>query len=250
MAHIGEILRSLRDRWGLTFRDVERRSRVLAEKWGNPDYAISHGYLHQIEETGNNVSARKLVSLAEIYSVTPESLLRHCMPERHVSMVPDPLGGPQNTTILTEGRLAERAIILLPDDFGSAPIPEQTIVVESRARDERGRYRRAVIGIQDRTLYPLITPGTIIKVDTFRRSVATRKEWKDEFDRPCYLLYTRKGYLCAWCELESKGKYLRIVPHFRGAIPAYLESEMYPRFPIEEVEIVGRAISKVMNLAE
>jgi hypothetical protein len=163
-------------------------------------------------------------------------------------MVPDPLGGPQYTTLLTEGRLADRAMTLLPDDFGSDPIPEETTVLESRARSERGRYRRAVIGIQDRTLYPLITPGTIIKIDTFRRSIAPRKEWKDEFDRPCYLLYTRKGYVCAWCDLESMGKYLRIVPHFRGSIPDYMGPAMYPRLLAEEVEVVGRAISKIMNL--
>ncbi len=193
MAHIGEVLRSLREEWGLTFRDVEKCSKILADQWGNTDYAISHGYLHQVEETGNNVSARKLVSLAEIFSVAPESLFRHCIPHKHISMVPDPLGVPQSTTLLMEGRLAERATTLLPDDFGSDPIPEQTTMLESRALHERGRYRRAVIGTRDRTLFPLITPGTIIKVDTFRRSIETRKMWKDEFDRPCYLLYTRKG---------------------------------------------------------
>lgn len=248
MAHIGEVLRRLREDWGLTFRDVEKRSKIIAEQWENSDFAISHGYLHQVEETGNNVSARKLVSLAEIFSVTPESLFRHCIPGKHISMVPDPLGGPQNTTLLTEGRLADRAMTLLPDDFGADPIPEHTTVLESLARNERGRYRRAVIGTRDRTLYPLITPGTIIKIDTFRRSIAPRKEWKDEFDRPCYLLYTRKGYVCAWCDLEAMGKYLRIVPHFRGAIPDYMGPATYPRLPVEEVEVVGRAISKIMNL--
>lgn len=248
MAHIGEVLRGLREDWGLTFRDVEKRSKILAEQWGNPDYAISHGYLHQVEETGNNVSARKLVALAEIFSASPESLFRHCMPEKHISMVPDPLGIPPKTTLLTKGRLADRAMILLPDDFGSDPIPEQTTVLESRAFDERGRYRRAIIGTQDRTLYPLITPGTIIKIDTFRRSIETRKKWNDEFNRPCYLLYTRRGYICAWCDLEAKGRYLQIVPHFRGSIPDYMGPAMYPRLPIEEVEVVGRAISKIMNI--
>ena len=158
MAHIGEVLRSLREDWGLTFRDVEKRSKILAGEWGNPDYAISHSYLHQVEETGNNVSARKLVSLAEIFSVMPESLFRHCIPEKHVSMVPDPLGGPLKTTLLTEGRLADRAMILLPDDFVSDPIPEQTTVLESHARNERGRYRRAIIGTQrSNTLSPYHT---------------------------------------------------------------------------------------------
>ena len=248
MAHIGEVLRRLREEWGLTFRDVEKRSKLLADQWGDPDYAISHGYLHQVEETGSNVSARKLVSLAEIFSVSPESLFWHCIPEKHISMVPDPLGGPLNTTLLTEGRLAERAAVLLPDDFGTDPIPEQTTVLESRAKNERGRYRRAIIGTQDRTLYPLITPGTIIKVDTFRRSIETRKAWKDEFDRPCYLLYTRKGYICAWCDLDAKGKYLQIVPHFRGEVPDYLGPAMYPRLLLEEVEVVGRAIAKIMSI--
>lgn len=248
MAHIGQVLRGLREEWGLTFRDVEKRSKFLAEQWGNADYAISHGYLHQVEETGNNVSARKLVSLAEIFSVSPESLFRHCIPEKHISMVPDPLGGPLNTALLTEGRLAERAMVLLPDDFGSDPIPDQTTVLESRAKNERGRYRRAIIGTQDRTLYPLITPGSIIKIDTFRRSIETRKVWKDEFDRPCYLLYTRKGYICAWCDLDPKGRYLQIVPHFRGAVPDYMGPAMYPRLLLEEVEVVGRAIAKIMSI--
>lgn len=251
MAHIGEVLRRLREEWGLTFRDVEKRSKLLAEAWGNSDYAISHGYLHQVEETGNNVSARKLVSLAEIYSVSPESLFQHCIPKKRVSMVPDPLGGPPNTRVLTEGRLAERANVLLPDDFGKDPIPEQTTLLESRAENDRGRYQRVIIGTKDRTLYPLINPGAILKIDTFRRSIATRKEWKDEFDRPCYLLYTRKGYLLAWCQLEERGRYLQIVPHVRGSVPDDLGPARYPRFLMnEEIQVVGRAIAKIMNLED
>ncbi len=249
MAHIGDQLRNLRLEWGLTLRDVTTRSKVVAKLWGNASHSISFSYLRKVESNGNNLSVSKLLTLSEIYSKSPESLLEACMPPRSISLVCDPIGGPEMTRIITEGRLKKRAKVLLPDDLGSDPVPDQTELLASRAVPQRWRYRRAIVGASDRTLYPMIRPGTILKVDTLKKAILTRKAWKDEFDRPIYLLYTRNGYLCSWCELEEDGLWLRIVPHFSGTVPPSFGPARYPRLRCgQEVEVVGQVIAIAMNL--
>ncbi len=248
MAHIGDQLRNLRLEWGLTLRDVTDRSKIVAKLWGSASHSISFSYLRKLENNGNNLSVSKLLTLSEIYSKSPESLLRSCVPPPCISPASDPVGGPDTTRPITEGRLEKRAKGLLPDNFGSDPIAEQTKLLNARGVLHR-RYRRAIVGASDHTLYPMIRPGTILQVDTLKRAIASRKEWKDEFDRQIYLLYTRNGYLCSWCELEEDGAWLRIVPHFSGTVPAYFGPARYPRLRYgQEVEVIGQVVAIAMSL--
>src|SRR6266404_542705 len=62
-------LKRIRERLGLTLREVEARSRRLARKKQNPDYIISRGWLNNIENGTNKPSLCKLYSLGVIYSV-------------------------------------------------------------------------------------------------------------------------------------------------------------------------------------
>jgi hypothetical protein len=115
----------------------------------------------------------KFLSLSEIYSKSPETLIRAYRPQRGLTLLTDPLGGPNLTHVITEGRLGDRAMQLLPDDFGSAPIPAATTLIRSAATIERNRYRRVIVGTSDLTLSPLIRPGAILKIDTHKRAIAT-----------------------------------------------------------------------------
>ena len=104
------------------------------------------------------------------------------------------------------------------------------------------RYRRVIVGKNDLTLFPLIRPGAILKIDTHKRAIATYREWSCEFDRPIYILYTREGYVCSWCELDETGSWLTTVPHVCSKTP-----HRHLRYG-QEVEVVGRAVGLIMNL--
>ena len=49
MAHIGRKLRELRLRSGLSLKDVEEHSAVLARDWGSDSYQISGSFLARVE---------------------------------------------------------------------------------------------------------------------------------------------------------------------------------------------------------
>jgi hypothetical protein len=184
----------------------------------------------------------KLISLATIYSKPAEELLREYHPEPARLPWPENVRGPNVTLPVTEGRLDTRARQLLPDNFASRPIPEETMLLPFDAELSSTSYRRAIIGQSDRTLDPMIRPGSIVKIDTQKRSIASRKEWTNEFDRPIYLLYTHSGYVCGWCELDKEGTWLTLVVH-----PLSPESSRRWRYRTE-VEVVGRAVAVVMRL--
>jgi hypothetical protein len=59
----------------------------------------------------------------------------------------------------------------------------------------------------------MIPPGSIVHIDTQKRAISLRKDWKHEFQRPIYFLMTREGYVCGWCELDRDSKWLTLVPH-------------------------------------
>ena len=98
-------------------------------------------------------------------------------------------------------------------------------------------YRRGVIGHRDRNMEPMILAGSLVLIDTQKRSIANRKGWTNEFDRPIYFLYTRTGYTCGFCELDKKKEWLTLVPHMLSPEP---KSPGW-RFR-REVEVIGTVI--------
>jgi transcriptional regulator with XRE-family HTH domain len=244
MAHIGELLRVIRLEWGLTLREVMHRSQIVARLWGSPSHVVSYGHLAKVEKGEHDLTVDKFLSLSEIYSKSPDTILRAYRPQRFTASFFDPLGGPNLTQVITEGRLGEQALHMLPDDFGSSPAPAATTFVPLDGTSDRNRYRRVIVGKNDVTLSPLIRPGAILKIDTHKRAIATYKEWSGEFDRPIYLLYTREGYMCSWCELDVTGSWLTTVPHLCSRT-----SHRHLRFGLE-VEVVGRAVGLIMNLEQ
>jgi transcriptional regulator with XRE-family HTH domain len=242
VATVGEKLREARIRWGLSLREVKERSEGLAKAWGSRSYEISSSWLARLERGPHEMTVPKLISLATIYSRPPEELLREYHPESARLACPESVSGPNVTLLVTEGRLDTRARQLLPDNFASRPIPEETMLLPLDDELSSTSYRRAIIGRVDRTLDPMIRPGSIVKIDTQKRSIASRKEWTNEFDRPIYLLYTHSGYVCGWCELDKEGIWLTLVVH-----PLSPESSRRWRYRTE-VEVVGRAVAVVMRL--
>jgi transcriptional regulator with XRE-family HTH domain len=240
MATIGEKLRQVRVEWGLSLREVRERSVGLAKVWGSASYEISGSWLARLERGKHEMTVPKLISLATIYSTPPEELLR----EYHsaLSGQVENLQGPNATLLVKEGLLDLRARQVLPDNFSTDPVPEDTMLLPLEHKLLRTPYRRAIIGQRDRTLEPLIRPGSIVQIDTQSRTIASRKEWANEFDRPIYLLYTHGGYVCGWCDLDKEGIWLTLVTHS-------LSSEPCRRWRYrKEVEVIGRAVAVTMRL--
>ena len=97
------------------------------------------------------------------------------------------------------------------------------------------------VGMADRTMYPIIRPGSIVQIDQNQRKISSIK-WQNEHERPIYFIELRGEYICSWCEMREG--HLSAVPHPNSKCEVRRFS--YPR----EAEIVGRVVGVTMRLAE
>jgi transcriptional regulator with XRE-family HTH domain len=72
----GEALRSMRSQSGISMRDVEESSRIIAEKEGCAEYFVSTAWLTQLENTDSTPSIYKIFTLSMVYGVTYAEILR------------------------------------------------------------------------------------------------------------------------------------------------------------------------------
>jgi transcriptional regulator with XRE-family HTH domain len=243
MDQIGARLRSIRQKWGLSLREVEERSTRLAREWGESSYGISASWLHRVEREGRRLSAEKLIVLAVIYSIPSDQLLQFC-PLGSVNPCEfDQISGPNSTLLLTRGPLEEHARRWLPDSVATDPIPDASALLP-REDHLPSHYRRGIIGRRDKMMDPMVRPGTIVLINTQRRAIAHRREWTNEFDRPIYFLMTRCGYVCSWCELDKKGEWLTLAPH-----PLSYVAPARWKF-MKEVDVIGRVAVVLLRLQE
>jgi hypothetical protein len=232
MEGIGSRLREIRQRWGLTLREVEERSSRIAQRWGNQSYKISASWLDRVEREDRVLSSAKLIVLGTIYSLSSEELLS-LHQQTGIDAQHEGVSEPNTTLLLAGGALEAHVKRWLPDKIVTEPIPENTTLLPTEVYLP-SHYRRGVIGRQDRTMEPMIRKGTFVFINTQRRAIAHRREWTNEFDRPLYFLYTRTGYICGWCELDRHEDWLTLVPHYASYTPT-------KRWKYKlEVEVIGR----------
>jgi hypothetical protein len=242
MKGIGAKLRTIRNQWGLSLLDVEERSSRLAQQWGSSAYQISASWLGRVEREDHELSATKVLVLAAIYNIPSGEMLGYCQPESAVLRRFHQLAGPNATLLLDEGPLGEQARDLLPDNFSSDPIPEETTLLPSAAGLETSPYRRGIIGYRDQMLDPMIRGGSIVLIDLQRTSITSRKQISHEFDRPIYFLLTRSGYVCGWCELDKDSVWLTLIPHpFSRARSQRFKYR-------EEIDVIGQVVAVFMRV--
>lgn len=243
MEEIGVRLRKIRQQWGLSLREVEERCSRLAQHWGEPSYRLSASWLDRVEREGRRLSAVKLILLAVVYCIPPKDLLAYCSPSLSDSAIFEPPFSPNTTLLLTSGPLEEHARLWLPEGIAAASIPEETALLEPEKRPTF-QFRRGIIGKRDKTLDPMLKPGSIVLINTYRRTIAHRREWTSEFDRPIYFLITHAGYLYGWCELDRNLEWLSLVPHS-------LSHQTGRRWRYrKEVEVIGRVSAVWMRLED
>jgi transcriptional regulator with XRE-family HTH domain len=241
---IGVKLRTIRQQWQLSLREVEERSFLFAQERGNPSHQVSASWLHRLEREAHELTVNKLIALAEIYNLPTEQLLRSICPGDPPAMPLRQLSCPNATMLLTEGRLEEQAKYLLPETLEINQPPDETTLLAAENSSPLAPYRRGIIGKRDRTLNPMIPAGSIVQIDTQKRAILSRRDWTNEFKRPIYFLMTREGYVCGWCELDRDSEWLTLMPH--PLSPAPSRRWKYRT----EIENLGQVVGVAIRLGE
>ena len=72
-----------------------------------------------------------------------------------------------------------------------------------------------VVGFSDRMLWPLLPPGSLLRLDSRARKIEDRS-WP-EFERPIYLIEYRDRFYC--CYAQRRGDMLRLISHLESPAP-------------------------------
>lgn len=241
MSGIGARLLRIRHKWQLSLREVEQRTRWLAEEKGNQSYMVSASWLYRLEREEHELSVNKLLALAEIYNVSPGQLLRCMNPGSGPNLVSRQLSPESASMKPCEGSL-EAQLSLADQHVPSRPADNETGLLPAENGQSGTPYRRGIIGKYDLTLQPMIPAGSMVQIDTQQRAISTQKNWTNEFRRPIYFLMTRDGYVCGWCELDENSHWLTLIPH--SLSPAPIRRWRYRT----EIESIGRVIRVAMPL--
>src|ERR1700721_866473 len=242
MAGMGTRLRTIRQQWQLSLREVEERSLRSAQEQGNQSYQVSASWLDRLEREEHELTVNKLIALADIYNVPTEQLLRSTHPDKAQTLILRQLSSPNATILLTEGPLEDQAKYLLPDPPVAIEPPEETTLLAPGGGPSIAPYRAGSIGKRDLTLDPMIPAGSIVQIDTQKRTISSRKDWTHEFQRPIYFLMTGDAYVCGWCELDRSSDWLTLIPH--PLSPASSRRFKYR----QEIENLGRVIFVAIRL--
>lgn len=239
-------LRQVRERLGLTYRDVERSSFELAARRSRPEFILHISRLADIENRGVVPSLHKLYALAAIYHLNPLEIFRW------YDVPLDEFFGDGATFPAPRTHLgAAPASLKIPMRFDPSFDPQRTAFLsrmvekwghfEGVMTDGGGLHRFGYIGLSDRRMVPLLRPGSIVMVDPAAHRI-NDDDWSSEYDRPMYFVELRDGYRCGWFHLD--GPRLVMQPHpLSRCLP---ETWRMP----DEAEVVGRVIGMVTRLNE
>jgi transcriptional regulator with XRE-family HTH domain len=247
----GEQLRELRNRLGVTTREVEDLSRKIAQDRDNEEFYISNAWLTQLENKSSVPSIYKLFSLSVIYrtkftdllgafgvDLDSSALYQFSMPlqNTHLAAIEDP--DPQRAITFPirfdKAFSLDRTSLIsrMVEVWGEVPV---SLIQRLNVRHCQYGY----IGLQDYTMYPLLRPGSFVQIDN-QQNRMTPSEWRTEFDRPIYFVELRDGYACSWCEL--RGSQLTLIPH--PLSPCATRQLLHP----DEAEIIGQVTAVAMRL--
>lgn len=249
----GYRLQTIRNRLGLTVREVTERSERIAREESNEEFQISGAWLVEVENSNGIPSVFKLYSLSVIYHIKFADLLLlyglnlEKIP-KHRTLLPPKQTHPTPVEVFDEEKTA-----IFPVRFDPGFNVEETSLV-SRMVEVWGEVPMGVIqhldfrnslygyiGLQDFTLYPLLRPGSFVQIDQKIKKVHPTKG-ATEYDRPIYFIELRNGYLCSWCELQ--GNRLIATPH--PLSPCNTQLFEYPR----GASIVGQVTAVAMRIVD
>lgn len=249
MLSAGIDLRKIRDRLGLTMRDVENASLSISQRHGSEEYLIPPSRLSDIETKGVVPSVYRFYSLAAIYHRPMRALLQL------YGIDPDEVSSewassqPARSHMVTfEKEQGTYSIPVKMDpgfdlrettDLGRMVQQWGTVPLSMLSHLASQDYTYAFIGNEDFTMYPILQPGSFVQIDESRRRVVER-QWRSEYERPIYFVETRDGFTCCWCSFRLNALVLQ--PH--PLSPAQVRILKHP----QEAEVIGQVVGVAMRI--
>jgi|SRR5450755_38190 transcriptional regulator with XRE-family HTH domain len=244
-------LRRIRERLGLTYRDVERASMELAARRGRPDFILHISRLADIENHGVVPGIHKVYTLASVYHLDPLQIFAWYDAPMAELFQDGALSRSPNTH-LAAPPVSMRTPLRFDPSFDPRRTEFLSRMVQQWGRfdgaldngDTRGgeaKYRYGYVGSSDRRMVPLLRPGSLVLIDASDCRVADT-DWATEYDRPIYFVDVRDGYRCGWFHHECTRLTMQPHPLSRCA------SEFWP-LP-QGAEVVGRVVSLITRLNE
>jgi len=234
-----EQLKDIRNRLGITTRDVAEFSQRIAQAEDNSEFHISNAWLTQIENSDSVPSIFKLYSLSSIYRIKfSDILLLYGVDLQHLTK--HQLSAPLPKTHLTTLEVYDtEKTVSFPVRFDRSFDVDNTNLLSRMVEVRHSLY--GYIGLQDNTLSPLLRPGSFVQIDPHVRKIQPFR-WRTEFDRPIYFVELRDGYACSWCEM-SEGHLLLLAHPLSGRSVRRLNYGT-------EAEIVGQVTAVAMRLTD
>lgn len=249
----GKRLRAERENLRLSLRQVQDLSRDIANQRKDSEYYIAHSSLADFESGKQIPNIYKLYTLSVIYRRQYEQLATlFDVPVSDAEKDHKTLAFPQTHLVGAASQFAEAAILssrelrerlrlertnLLSKIIENWKDVPPALLQQIDWRDSLYGY----IGMEDKTLDPIIRPGSFVQIDSRQRTIAPVK-WHDDFDRPIFFFELRDRYVCSWCELY--GTQLILVPTSQSHGHA-----RHIRYP-GDATIVGRVTGVAMRIAE
>ena len=246
----GQRLRILREKLGLTMRDIETASEQIARKRGNEEYLIPISRLSDFETKGVIPSIYRLYSLAVIYHTGLGDLLGWYGIDLDIPVSDLQLSSPPRSHL--SGALVNTQSVRVPTRLDPSFDPKRTlnfgrmieqwgtVPLQYLEQYSKVNFTYGYIGSEDLTMYPILPPGSFIQVDESLNKVV-EGGWRSEYERPIYFVETREGHVCCWCTMGRDELILQ--SHPLSPVPAKV-------IRASQSEVIGQIVGVAMRLGE
>ncbi len=228
---------------GLSERGVERLCSDIAEELNHKAFLVSDSLVRNIERKSILPAAAKFYSLCRVYQVNPfDAFDWYGIPFR--KLVLERLFAPSELTALVNFDVADAVGREIPSPEAGT---EVTMLVSELTRQwaeslgplllyaSANQMLFGKVGKQDRVLFPLVLPGSLLIIDPTQTELAAHQQGS-YWTRPIYFLELASEYVCGYCESLSNGGLL-LRPHSDSPAEAREIS------PEERPKVVGRVTS-------
>ena len=200
----GQYLKAVRERLRIGMREVQDASLVIASEEGNENFYVSPARLTQIENEESVPSFYKLFSLCSIYGLDLNDVLRRygVNANRTRAYRTRFLSDITRTTSAEVYGFEEKVLVPVRLDptfrWETTQLVNRVVAMWGEIpaafllNNNPHKHTYGYVGLTDRTMFPLLRPGSLVMIDPERRRVV-HDGWKNEFDRPVYFVELRNG---------------------------------------------------------